>query len=396
MPTPPFTPFDLKDNTDVDPFSGVGSSSAVSQADREKAAVAAGYAVDGGPDAKSRLGRFPVRTPLSNFAPRQPSALDQLRDTITKDYGRYQEGTVTPFQGAVNRMSAGVDDVGNQIGEAAQRSVDILGGARADLSARGDKAAGDIRSSVSFLDDTLARSNQDLDDGLAKGNELFDKASGYADSSVTSALAAVAGYNASRDATIQATTAGLERRVSTALKMIEAGRDPQTGNPLSLGEQMEARARLESDLSVTLAERITTFRDESSQFLAKLQMSASQAQLSAGQLDADIATRAGSLGVQTAETRARVGTAVASTKADAFAKAEQVRAHYQELSANLANAMSGIINSASLNAVSLSLQGRQALAQMIRESPFMSITEGLAAMLSFATAPGGRSARGVV
>lgn len=340
------------------------------------------------------------------------TALQQGASTLRKDITNLQTNVQKPYQEQLDVFGGEVDQAGKTAMGAVEGGVDFLKGALGDVK---DPNAPDFTT----LDETLARTRGQTDtitaeadaqyaktqEGLGRVNELIDVALGRADAGVDAAKAARSQYGSAVQENIRQTAAGLQRQNADAMKMITAGVNPETGQPMDAAEAFQYRTKMSESTNATVGQTVTGLRDAADKFMAGLTQAISEAQLAAGQLTGQLAgielgatelgERAGAQRSQTklaaSQLEAETGLRVGAQKVESSLQYEQLKMATQEMRLNTSNAIASLMSSGTMAAVSLQLQGREALMQAISQYPHISLFEGWAAMMSLATAPNGRN-----
>lgn len=374
---------------------------------------------------------IPVTGPLSDFGPRQPSNIDFLTGALGKDINFLQENVVNPTLEQQGKFGAQVEAIEPRILGAAGEARDVLERRDEELAALQSGAAASVRETTARADEvadlagtraeaiiggaeeTFAGTEQRLDEIAGNIDQFTGERAGAAISAALSAIgtarSAITGFNSETNATIRAITNGLDQRVENQARLIEAGIHPD-GTAMSPGEQQAARRQLQFDTNLAVGQTTAQLKDASSRFIAGLKQNLvqteqvlAQVELAVGQLQ--LAGAAEKLkGVQVregaAERRdrttlgaaqfdAQVGLAAADFAARNEVEAAKIEATFADMRNGVASSIANLIQTSELQAIQLGLQGRESFVNMLKTSPFISMFEGLAALMAISTAGGG-------
>ena len=381
--------------------------------------VEGNFAVRPGP------GGVPTYTALSDVAKsnryrqgagQQGQFLNQAGQALAKDRNFLETNVLAPYQANTTQFGKDVDSGYQEIKDAAgQARSDMVGemnlltsaGAQDAARIRGagaayDEAAANTRADAKSINRGADQTYADVGKDLGDVSKRLDEAMALSREAIATAKSTAAGYDASAQETIRSYISSFENRTDSQMKMIEKGFDPQTGQPLRPAEQQQMRTQLLSESNRTIGENVLKFKDEAQQTLAMLRGEITKAQ----EAGAQIATVGAQTKVDSARTRAAAGESRDRTKLatlDATSRADFQRAEgkaglevnaadlterYAGVRAGVAQTLAQLTNAAALNAVDYRLRGRTQYADLVANTPYVSVFEGFMAMASLASAPG--------
>lgn len=359
------------------------------------------------------------------------SFLDQAGAALRTDVGQLQKAANRGFE----RNQKAIGDIGDltnqadaQIAAATEQSTGLLASTADQAAQAGDdavsgfndfaegimsKADADVDSIMSGADATADRARKAADT-IGKNIDknvgaMTKQALDYAKQSVAAAKEAVTGFNANSQRAVRAVALGMERRLDSTLKQIEGGLNPD-GSVMTPAERMEARVRLEDQVNSQVAEVTGQMWQDSQKFSAQLKDALSSAAAGAGQialgaagtavegekvrlgaesLAAQTGAQAGELKLGAAGLRAQTGTTIGQQRLEA----ENIRLGYTQVRSALNSTIAAIQNSNAFNLMNFKMQGRAAMADLVRQNPesYVGIFSGLMQLGQIATAPGGRN-----
>lgn len=417
-------------------FAGIPRNQPVDRNSQADYAQSLGYQIVG----DTAVGRFagkPTWTPLNAFTPPGVSAMDQAGAALGQDIDFLRENVQQPYQQATQMFFDSIVGGSQALTDASGKGVSLLEQELAGIGT-GDDVASRIRGQAGGLDQVLSRLDKDLR-GVERGardsyqhttglvddivgnvdrqiGPLISKMLGFAEGAVSSAAGAVQGYDASASNTIRSYIAGFERRVDSQAKLVEAGINPETGLPLSPGEAQAYRRQLVQDTNDSIGRNVLAFKDQAQQFLAQLRTNLANVQLgaagvagqaaglslqgeglklAAGELGERAAARLDATLLGAAGQRAEAGIQVGQIKTQAEIAAGQHLLATRELRANLANSLAALYNTGAMQVASFKAQGLQSYADLIKNTPFVSMFEGIMSLLGLATSPGFSQIKGL-
>lgn len=343
----------------------------------------------------------------------QVTAMDQMAGALRQDIINLKSDVQDPYREQLDVFGGEVDAMGGEARGAIDTGMGILGDAMEGVK---DPSAPDF----SVLDDTLAgaRANageiradadaqyQETQKRLGAVDDLIKMALGRADLSVSAAKAAKAEYGGAVQANIRSAVSGMEARNERSLAMIEKGIGPD-GQPLTASEQAQYRQQLTRDTNQQVMTTVAGLRDAADQTLAQLTSNIASTQMAAGQLTGELAgtklastqvgeqagAQRGAAKLSAAQLEGEVGVQVGAARVQGQQEFERQKLAAQELRVGIANTMSSLVSAGTMQRLSLQLQGRTAMMEMISRFPTISLLEGYMAMMSVATAPGARNMR---
>ena len=275
-------------------------------------------------------------------------------------------------QGAMNQMFQQGQQQTGLTEEALQRGIGTL-------QAAGAQQRANLQQIAAGVEGGAAQSQRDFDEFKAFRDQQMGQVGQDIAAANQQAAAAVSGYEKAigqfRDTSAQdAANAAFGMRQNAQSRMAEI--DMLDANP---AEKAALKQQLMGDVSNQVTQSVTGIFSNMNQQIASMQgnlagLRQSQAQqtLSGGQL------------------RGQMGTAFGGQTLQAMQMNQQMGQQVRELGANIRMAGENAMASAMQQSVLFEMQGRQSVAEMIRQNPqqFVSMFAGLSGYLAGATTPG--------
>ncbi len=314
--------------------------------------------------------------PLSSFTPpayQAPSTGDQMRSALQTDVNFLENNVQKPYLDALPGLKNTVEQAPAGVRQMAFDQGEVLGENARQLEATGDDAAERVYGDTDAM-------LQRIIGGVETGNLRADQAIKLAMAGIKQAESNVGAYNADTNATIGAILAGQAQRMRNQKAMIEAGLRPD-GTPMTPAEQDAAMAQIQFEANQSAAVVTSQLRADTDRFMAGLR----DAIVKAKQFASGTALEAGKVRQEGARTL--IGAQQAGV--ESRATAERTRLAYREMASNMRQFVATMKNAAEAQAASLEMSGRTAYLDAVRNVPYISMLEGLMAIMSVETAGGG-------
>lgn len=340
-------------------------------------------------------------------------AADEQHDLLTGISDDF-EGDIA--QGETEILETGeetasfLDSLGEEFNEAGgfardrfnQFSSEVQGNLDEDLAAyleSLDTAAGGARDRTDVL-------GQEIDEGIAVTEE---RALGFVEDAIGSAKSLVSDTKQLGAELMSSQIAGFEARTSTEANRIKAGLRPD-GTQMSPGEKRAAMGSLRRDTNVAIAQthaqtsamafnalnQAKTVLAQTQSMGAQVSAALGEQRLSGSQLKAGLEQFATGVELQAAAgkgeaaaLKANVGVALSGQSI----QVEQISQQFQQMRLAVGEISANIRNSSRAAATQLRMNGRIALADMVRQNPrsVVSLFNGITAMMAAASAPGAQN-----
>jgi len=370
-------------------------------ADIEGRARAAGYTVNNGV-ASRRVGKGPSsyveNTPVAalGLGGGTSTFLDQASSLLERETAAKQKAADRQFARNNEEISGfrsflnGATNAFDKATSAASSDISQLMG-NIDSFAKGQ--GDDVKSAIAAL---IGGAKETAKAGIAgidkvTGN-ILATATGDAGRAEAAARDAVDKYNTGiQEDVIKATIAGLDRSIESDIKSVQNGLGPN-GTKLSPAEQAVAMRQLRQDKGLQITQMAATVRAQAQGVLAGLRtnvanviLQASQTKLAAGQTALEGEKAKAQLSGEVTQAR--------TTGLSALLNSQEGQRAMKSLFAGLGQFKAQLGNANKLASMNYQLEGRTALADMVRNNPetVIGVLSAFLAMGGVATAPGGRN-----
>lgn len=274
-------------------------------------------------------------------------------------------------QGEMNRMfGAGQKQIGMSE-DALQRGIGTMQSVGAEQRQNFSQMAGgleqqgqkDFEGFTKYRDEQMGRVDKDIS---AANQQAAGAVSGYEQ--------AIGQFKDTGAQDAANAAFGMRRNIEMANKQIDAGLNAD-GSMMSPAEKQAARQQLYSESESQVSQAVTGIYSNMNQQVASMQ--GNLAGLRTGQAQQTLAG---------GQLRGQIGTTFGAQTLDA----QQTNYRMKELGSNLRTMGEQAYASAMQQSVMFEMQGRQTMAQMVRENPrqFVSMFAGLTGFLAGATTPG--------
>ena len=358
------------------------------------------------------------------------TALDQLSSALERDVGAVQGaanrqfGRIEGQVGSAEDLIGGIDERLTGVAEGASARLGELG---EEFNVLGERTRGDfdvfaenIQAGVAEDVDALTGSIDAATAQTREGADLLSRSIGeradvtseqtlgFAQDAIASAKDAIFDTQTLANRQMDAAVTGLEARTRRDMQRIDAGLRAD-GTQMTPEEQRAARAQLRAATNQSLTQVTSQLFAQAQTLFAQLKTNLAQTQVQAGQL----ALGAGAQQLQAGQLQAGLEELKSTTEARAASEkaglvglkaevgvqlgqqklaAEQIAQGFQQMRGDLAKLASTLITSAKSAAIGFEVQGRFAIAQLVRDNPetVVGMFSGIAAMLAASSAPGAR------
>lgn len=375
-------------------------------ADIEGRARAAGYSVNNGV-ASRRVGKGPSsyveNTPVSALfggSPSGPGFLDQAATIMQRETQAKQAAADRQFKRNNDEIGGFRSFLSDAAGQFTKASTAIeselsglMGGLDKFAQAQGDDVKAAIDSMIGSASSTAKLAGEGVDRITRK---VLSDADATAAGAIGAAHKAVDAYDKGiNEDVIQTTVAGIRRSVESDMKMIQAGFSP-SGEKLSPAQQASALRQMRQDVGLQISTMAAGVRANAQGVLAGLRTNIANTILQSGQTK----LAAG----QTALEGEKIKMAAKGEETQARATGLNALLQSQEGQRALKSVISGLTqfgiqlkNGNALSSLQYQMEGRTALADMVRNNPetIIGVLSAFLTMGGIATAPGGRNIPGL-
>lgn len=380
------------------PQQGGADSGYPSYSDRAAYARSLGYTVNGSDVITGTThggamgGGAPFIAPLSAFSP--PATGQGRRNGVSSDDLLAAAGRdISAQQGAANRQFernqgqidafgqfvGGITDAfGKVTGQNAEALGGVIGGAQ-DLAAR---QRGDFEAGAKGVQDSVNAGVNKVQGDVTAANADIDKGYDLGDKMVADYKQAIANYKDTGAQDASAAALGIRRNAQAQMQQASSGVLPD-GTMMTPAMQADAMERIRTDTEQNVQSAITPLLSHHNDVVAQMEGTLASLENQNANMrlqGADLKQKGASLELEGEQIKAQTGLTLSQQRL----QQQQGERDLFNLSAGLEQFMANMRSTATLNSISLEMQGRTDMAKLVQENPetVVSVFNSLMAMYS--------------